>query len=219
MIIVTGVPRSGTSLTCFMLAKSGIHFTRDIAESPIEAGIKGNRAYAENMGVSNFMKGLFDRHGICRLGQKNLEFDKRKILTEAIRNRVIEFLFDDGWDGRSPVAVKNCKMVLTPELWFKNFPASKWVIIRRDLDDLAASLERTPFMRNHEPFANWREWAENYQRYFDLIPNDMKVEIWPKKIIDGDTSEIEAACKFLGVEFNKESLGVINNKWYLTAKV
>ncbi|MFW6030995.1 MAG: sulfotransferase [Myxococcota bacterium] len=176
MIFITGLPRSGTSLTCTVLDELGLHF------GPRDHLAKGKKrtnptGMMENRQVrQRTLKPILETLGADPAGQHPLpprELDVRQWDTDQLRERVL------GQLGGAE-AYKDAKLVLVWPLWTAAFPDARWVIVRRDREDVVNSCLRTYFMRRHDTADAWREWAREYEaRLFALRDSVEHVEVWP----------------------------------------
>jgi hypothetical protein len=100
---------------------------------------------------------------------------------------------------------KGAKICLYWYLWHKAFPNAKWIIVRRDANDIARSCMQTSFMRAYRDVIGWLGWVEEHEKRFkqmELAGLDTK-EVWPSKMINGDFEEIEGAISWLGLTYNE----------------
>ena len=90
-------------------------------------------------------------------------------------------------------------------LWHLAYPNSKWIIVRRDAKDIAESCMRTTFMRAYRSVDGWLEWVRVHEdRFRQMQKAGLQIkEVWPKKIINGDQSEMKEAIEWLGLEWKQ----------------
>ena len=103
---------------------------------------------------------------------------------------------------------KGAKMCLTWRLWDYAFPNAKWVIVRRDKDDIAKSCLRTGFMRAFDDVGGWRGWVDEHERRFAEMQMSglWYMEVWPEKIINQDLTEIKDVIEGLGLKYNEANI-------------
>jgi hypothetical protein len=104
---------------------------------------------------------------------------------------------------------KDAKIALVWLLWVEHFPDARWVIVRRDPDDIAASCMRTRFMRAYKTHQEWVWWAQEYHDRCDALMQavgDKAINVWPHEAIKGDTEAYRAAVEHAGLSWNADAV-------------
>lgn len=206
-ILITGAARSGTSMTAGIINICG-------AFGGIMAGPNSNnqKGMFENNEVrQNLVKPYLKSIGCDPLGQKPLPgrqiFDVSQDQANAWKERVEGVMIAQGLKQDGPWMYKGAKSCLYWYLWHLAFPEAKWIIVRRDANDIARSCMRTSFMRAYNDVIGWLRWVEEHEKRFrQMQVAGLQVrEVWPKKMIDGDFEEMKSAIEWLGLEW-KEGL-------------
>jgi len=205
-ILITGAARSGTSMTAGVINVCGAFGGR--MNGPNKYNKKGmfeNDRIRQTI-VKPYLKGI----ECDQLGQKPLPstqqiFNVNQEQADRWRAKVMTVFSEEGYKG-GPYFYKGAKMCLIWLLWHMAFPDAKWIIVRRDKNDIARSCMQTSFMRAYRDVVGWLRWVEEHEKRF----SQMKIaglnlrEVWPSKMIGGDFSEIEEVIKWLGLEYREE---------------
>lgn len=198
MILITGAPRSGTSLVTQIIHRHGFY----LGDPRSVNGLYENEDIRENV-----LKRLLRDLDADPLGQSKLPPE--------------DLYWPEGWSAeglRSEVAMrfkspherkayKDCKITLTWWLWHEAFPDAKWIIVRRERNEIVNSCIRTSFMRAHgEDRAAWAEWVKQHERRFTAMHRVIRpgriIEVWPREFID-DPNRFAPVADFCGVFFNR----------------
>ncbi len=202
-VLVTGVPRSGTSLTMGLLHRCGLWTGKTVPGGPPNPdGFFESIAIREKI-VKSILK---DSLGCDPLGVSTLPTPAPKYVLPDLRERVIESIEAEGYSGEGPWGYKDAKMALMWNLWTEAFPDATWVIVSRTPEDVVRSCINTRFMAQHsrDPMF-WRYFHEAYtQRLAQLRShvNGQITEVRYEKLVSGDFSAIEAACERAGLIFD-----------------
>ena len=197
-VLITGVARSGTSLTSQICGALG-------------ANLGTVNGLFENMPIrENVLKPMIQASGGDRLGQHPLP-PRDADPGWKIRDTVEAQLGRDGW------AYKGVKMLLVWRNWVREFPDAKWVIVRRDADDIARSCLRTEFMRKYDTHQGWLGWVREYtDRIADLQLHADYIEIWPHKAVSGDLSEYKRMADHCGLTWDQAAVEAVidRDRWH-----
>lgn len=214
-ILVTGMARSGTSLVAGLLALSGAWTGRTLAGN--EHNPKG---YFENLALREGVnKRLLQALGCDPLGIARLPDLDALPKTDGLAEPILAALEKQGYDGTRPWLFKDAKTALLWPIWRDNFPAARWVIVRRDEAGVLASCLRTPFMRQHsDDPAFWRAVIASYRERTDsLAASGAEVhEIETDPPADGDMTGMEDLVAALDLHWDAESAGrfVAREHWH-----
>ena len=202
-IIITGCARSGTSLTCGVLAACGVQFGETIGATP--ANPKGqweNRAI-----ISEIQKPYLNRVGVDPLGQYPLPDPKALPRDSGRRERVLDIAAEQGIDTDKPWAFKDAKALLDWQVWAKAFPDAVWVVTHRPAGEIARSCLRTPFMRAYSTEAGWREWVgEHEMRIRALLAHCNGYRVHTPAIAAGNEDVIRPMVKRLGLKYQRKRI-------------
>lgn len=194
-ILVTGAPRSGTTMTAGILRRCG-------------AWVGHVDATYENIDVRDrVMIPYFKFIGADPRGQNPLpNVDNLKPLAGLAR-RVETFVKFQGY-RYGQWMVKSNRIILTWPLWRETFSGAKWVIVRRKPVDVVNSCMKTCYMDGHKDEPGWASWLNQYQKRFNALhASGANVrEIWPCRFIAGDYSEVEDVVQWLGLQWNEAKI-------------
>lgn len=165
LVLVTGVPRSGTSLITGLLVQAAEVW----AGTTVEGNAWNPDGYFEHREIrQGVTKPLLKEHGFDPAGQDPLPppfwIPDAWVKTERIerwRRRIEGIIEQDGYD-EGPLVIKDCKLALTWKAWDAAFPGATWIIVRRDPKEIANSCLKTKFMRSRNSLAGWLEWIAGY---------------------------------------------------------
>jgi len=204
-ILITGCARSGTSMTAGIFHLCGA-FGGDMS-GPNRNNKKG---MFENAAIRNeLVKPYLKQLGCDPLGQDplpDIEAVKEQGV-ENFRHKVLQVMWQQGYT-EGPWFYKGAKMCLIWPLWIKAFPDARWIIVRREDDDIIHSCMRTGFMRAHTSPKGWQSWIDEHKKRFDEMKKvGLSVrEVWPTKFIAGDFTEIKGAVEELGLTWNETAI-------------
>lgn len=202
-ILITGMPRSGTSLIANMLGACGAFLGRTVGPAP-----ENPRGFFENAAIrEGIVKAQLVALRADPLGVQVLPEPEDTLALEPFAETLAEALTREGWSG-GPWAYKDAKLTLLWPLWRREFPNARWVVVRRKKGEVVRSCLQTNFMRQHS--SNSAFWMEFHDAYFRRMVALAESGAWhrevePQKIFDGDWSEFEALVADLGLAFNKEA--------------
>lgn len=205
-ILITGCARSGTSMTAGVIDKCGAFGGKVLGPTPHNA-----RGQYENTAIRDAVVKPFLRRLKCDpMGQNPLpELSKMKITEAAgewIREQVCRIMRDHGYKS-GPWYYKGAKACLLWPFWDKAFPKAKWIIVRRDKEDIISSCMKTHFMRAYSGRSGWAGWVDHHEKCF----GDMKQaglwirEIWPSEMVNGNFETIKKVISEIGLEWNQNA--------------
>jgi len=183
MIFVTGAARSGTTLITRMLEACG-------ADLGNAGDLAENRDFKRKHLKPYLSSVGADPMGIDPLPDMGTEFPP--------------LTFDVNAD-----LIKDPKLAL---IW-PALPDAKWVFVYRDIENIAKSCLRTPFLGNRKTKSEWEGWAAEYQDRCSEIPNSMFIRT--QDVID-DVWALEPVVKWLELEFDDKKVKktIVKRKWH-----
>lgn len=203
-ILITGCARSGTSMTSGIIEICGA-FGGQMLMGHGRANQKG---FFENREIrENIMKPYLILNGADPLGQDPLPDPHRLLPLANLQERIEGIITAEGYkDGAW--FYKGAKMSLIWPTFDHAFPDAKWVIVRRNDEDIANSCLRTGFMRAHRDVKGWLRWIDHHKERFEAMKDaGLNVrEVWPSKFVNGDYSEIRDVIEHLGLEWKEDAV-------------
>ncbi len=218
-ILITGIPRSGTSMFAGAINISGA-FAGDITRQ--NSGHTNKNAMYENVKIrNNIVKPYLKSLGYDPKGQYPIPEDLSKLpFDHDLRHKVEQIMIDDGYEG-GPWMYKGAKMTLMWTLWAHAFPDAKWVIVRRRTGDIINSCFKTSFMNafrnklNQESVGvtnqreGWLWWVHQHEKRFVEMKQafgDRVKFVWPEKMLYGDYKELYDTIEWLGLEWKPKEV-------------
>lgn len=215
-ILITGCARSGTSMVAGVINICGAYGGN--LSGPNKNNAKG---MFENSEIRNkIVKPYLQDHGYDKLGQYPLPNIDELWLPKNLRERVLDTMKAQGYDGTSPWFYKGAKLCLVWPIWRYAFPYAKWVIVRRRDEDIVQSCKRTAFMRAFRDRITlqkvgakteeegWQWWVEQHKkRFWEMVNDGLNVRmVWPERMIKGDYSEIMELIDWLGLSWAEDEV-------------
>lgn len=210
-ILITGALRSGTSMIAGAIHTCGAWGGHINTYSDVN-----RRGLYENAEISqSLIKGYLRLLRMDPMGQYPLPILNNPELVEKViedgrkwwASKIESVMNRQGYTN-GPWFVKSAKICLIWPLWNSAFRNAKWIIVRRNTDDIISSCMHTGYMRAYKTFDGWRYWTYEHEKKF----TEMKMsclnikEVWPQKIIDGDFSEIKYVANWLNLAYNEDNL-------------
>jgi hypothetical protein len=199
-ILITGCARSGTSIT------AGIIFFCGAWKGDTTGATKHNKkGQFENKWIRDrLVKPALREAGYDHLGQKPLPDPDQMPIDLMWKAKILNRIRAEGYRG-GPWMYKGAKMCLFWPQWHFAFPKAKWIIVRREEQDIVNSCLKTGFMRAYKNEKGWLGWiATHLQRFKEMHDAGLDiVEVWPSKIIDGHFGEVKTAINHLGLEWER----------------
>ena len=193
-ILITGLPRSGTSITAGLVHMSGVY-----GGEMVEGNSNNEKGFFESAPVRDLIiKPYLASINADPLGQNPLPTVTPKPPLRDLKVKVEEVLQVAKGER---YFLKEPKILLMWKSFHQAFPKAKWVIVRRDLDQILSSVVRTPFMRAYSTKEEWVPWA-NYHlnRIKELKAAVDYFEFWPQRALTRDYSHMADLETFLGIE-------------------
>ncbi|MCP4475388.1 MAG: hypothetical protein GY821_12650 [Gammaproteobacteria bacterium] len=206
-ILITGVPRSGTSMTAGVINLCGAWGGKLAGPTPYnKKGMFENREI-----VNKMVKPLFIDVGADPMGQKPLP-GMDKILnacsSDKWRSRFKVIMESQGYNGFDVLMYKEPKMCLMWELWHLAFPDAKWIIVRRRSEDIINSCLKTGFMNKYDNREGWLFWVRQHiELFLQMWKAELNIlEVFPQEMIDGNFLEMKSVIDWLGLEWKEEEV-------------
>lgn len=204
-ILITGAARSGTSMVAGIIKICG-----GWGGKMTGATNWNRKGQFENSFIrEHIVKPYFRSIGFDPLCQKPLPAIKNVVPYPELRTKVMDTFKSQGYNNGVPLFYKGPKMSIVWPIWHAAFPNARWLIVRRDPDQIANSCMRTSFMRAYRDTAGWLEWVQTHIERFEEMKNNIKdvTEVWSEDLIRGEITIIK---KFIedtpGLNWNDEAV-------------
>jgi hypothetical protein len=187
LILITGIPRSGTSM--------------------IAAAINMCGAFAGNMSKRN----MYCNDKIKALVQVYLDSEITSIPINW-QYEVESYLHDEGYPGGAWM-YKDSNLSKMWKVWNYAYPNAKWVIVRRRTGDIVSSCMKTGYMTEHCTPEGWLTMVHEYEaRFVEMITEGLNCKIiWPERMVQGNYQQLTELCEWLGLEWNPKALQYIDS--------
>lgn len=210
-ILITGIPRSGTS----MIAAT-INICGAFAGKMSKRGRYSNDRIREEM-----VKPYLERMGSDTEGHHPLS--SKATISLDWKKRVDQIMIEEGYkDGIW--MYKDSRLGLTWRVWDDAYRNAKWIIVRRRTADILHSCIETKYMIRFTYEGNrqavnakderegWLWMVHQYEkRFVAMIQKGLNCkQIWPERMVQGDYQQIYEVCDWLGLDWNEKALDFIN---------
>jgi len=220
-ILITGIPRSGTSIIAAALNMCGA-----FGGSMSKRGMYSNDILREEV-----MKEYFTSIHADLLGQFPLPVVNNLSIPINWKQRIEQVMISDGYE-KGKWMYKDSRMSLMWPVWNHAFPDAKWLIVRRRTGDIVNSCVRTNFMSAFRSVENqkavnatseregWLWWVHQYeQRFVEMITEGLDCKIiWPQQMVHGDYKQMYQTLEWLGLPWKSDVLGLIDPLLWHTRK-
>lgn len=207
-ILVTGLPRSGTSLVAGILALCGAWTGDTTPPSPWNR--KGG---FENEALKDrFVKPYLALDGVDPLGLDPLpRLAMPPLVAPEIWRQLVSGMVDElGLPPGQPWLFKDAKLALVWRQWAAAFPEARWLVVRRRRDGVVASALRAEPMarRLGYDWARWKRWAHDYLAHLEELKAGVEgvVEVWPDRDVFGDPARMKPVVEGLGLTWRPEAV-------------
>ena len=205
-ILVTGIPRSGTSLVAGCLHACGAWVGETLAGNASNPeGYFENRALREGV-----VKPQLRQAGGDPLGVRRLPRLAGLPVQPLLGGQVLGRLSRQGYAGAVPWLYKDAKLTLLWPVWRLAFPHARWVIVRRRAQDIVESCLRTDFMNQHSrDRAFWQAWVEAYAQRLEVLKASgvWWREVEPQRLVVGGAGDLRELVEALELEWNAGGVG------------
>lgn len=210
-VFVTGIPRSGTSLTAGLLDIHGFFGGKTIG-----ANKDNKKGFFENQFIrEKVIKPRLSAAGIDVLAQeifllptevarpKLIELNKKSPV--GFRSAICSAIQDQGYES-GPWYYKCAKLPLFAELAARAFPEATLVVVRREKEGHISSLQRTGFMKCCKNDECWSQWIDSYWSYTEHLTtlfSDVH-EILFDELLQSNFDQIAGVVESRGLSFSRE---------------
>jgi len=227
-ILITGCARSGTSMIAGVINMCGAFGGKMSGPNH-----NNQRGMFENARIRNtIVKPYLRRIKVDPMGQYPLPNVDDLMIPSDLKEEVEQVLLAEGYK-EGPWMYKGAKMCLMWPAWHYAFPNAKWIIVRRNTDDIVRSCLRTGFMRAFIREENqwmvkakseeegWKWWVKQHEkRFVEMVTEGLQcMQIWPHRMVDGDYTQIHEMLDWLRLPYKSEILDFVDPKlWHVRHK-
>lgn len=201
-LLITGCPRSGTSLTARTFAACGAWTGKTTGQ-------------CENAQIrQSVLKPMLKEGGMDRIALRSfadVEGDPKRV-----RDRVEEIVREQGYRG-GPWLYKDVKLVFCWRTWAEAFPEATWVTVWRPPKTILESFGRWG-MSDRYRFDGERVIREHHDRARKI---EGAIPVFPDHLIQGDHSEYREVCRAAGISWDEKAMrrAVNPDRYHLTEGV
>ena len=200
-ILVTGFPRSGTSLTAGILARGGVW-----SGNTVPGNKHNEKGYFENVALrEQVVKPILSGLGCDPLGIRRLPGLASIPSMPFLRRLVLHSIRSEGYIGDRPWMYKGAKLTLIWPVWAAAFPAAEWVVVRRPPTEVVRSCLRTPFMAQHSTDPEfWTSAISAYDERLAALAGTHQVhEIMAKELLAHKFDRVRSLFDRVGIPWNE----------------
>lgn len=156
--------------------------------------------------VDEFVKPYLKAIGTDPMGQNPLPDTENVPIIPEWNTAIQRRLEAQGYDG-GRWFYKGAKMCLMWPVWHAAFPDARWVIVRRNANEVAASCVRTPFMRAFKDQAGWLGWVKEHEdRFSQMFAAGLYAnEFWPGEGLN-EIAYFKDLISWLGLEWKSDEV-------------
>jgi hypothetical protein len=200
-IIITGVPRSRTSMTTALLHFCGLQLGK--VSGPSSNNKKGqfeNREIIDKVEKFYLKKFKYDP-----MGQYPIPEPKKLPIDTNRRQVVLSIVKKQGVDTTKIWGFKDSKSILSLYSWLNAFPNSKWIIVNRKKEDIAKSCELTPFMKKR---TDWLSFVDDYRHRFNILKKEHNqvYEVNSDDIVAFNFDKLKFIVEEIGLTWNENMI-------------
>jgi hypothetical protein len=197
-ILITGIPRSGTSIIAGVIKQCGAFI-----------GNVSRRGMYENDNIrEHLVKQYFYRIGADPRGQFPIPSTINLPIPGDWRERVEKIITMEGYHELNGGywVYKGTGMSLIWPVWHNAFPNAKWIIVRRRTGDVIQSCLKTTYMKAYNDIDGWKGWVHQYERKFvEMMEAGVNCKIiWPERMVTGDFQQMKEVLEWVGLQWTDE---------------
>lgn len=197
-IIITGVPRSRTSMVASIFHACGAWIG-----DTVEGNESNPYGYFENEDIrQTIVKPHLHSIGADRLGQRPLPTSQ--VVDPHLREQVERSIRQQGYTG-GPWLYKDAKALLQWATWAVAYPDAQWIFVDRDRWELLDSILRTPFMKAYDTRASWDIYVDQCH----IFRKQAAMNVRMLDVDSGDLGSIREAVEWCGLEWSEDAAELV----------
>lgn len=210
VILITGIPRSRTSLTAAILDKCGADFGNPKDFKP--ANKYNPLGYYEHKGlIKKLVNPYWSKIGFHPLDRVNMP-SKKDVMPDSDWGAKFKTIMGT---KKYNIAVKEPKLCLYWEVWHYAFPDAKWILVRRPRAEVMESISnRTPWMKNTLTEQEYNTYIDHHlKRMAELKSEANCFEVHTDQFIAGNFDEIKQCVKWCGLTWNDKAKELVKPEY------
>jgi len=195
-ILIASSPRSGSSCLSGLVQLHGFSLGKDVATVKDTYNEKG---YFENESILNFNRSVLDQIGV------NVFCEEKPTDSQIEKSLNFDTHLDDVFDRQFSgcFSIKDPRIAILQDLYLKVTPSSKVILLRRNSEDSAKSMQR---MRGFDLSKGMAVKA-----VYDALLDDMKdkadcLEMSFESVLSDPVASLGAFCEWAGVELQESAV-------------
>jgi len=205
-IIIMGLPRSGTSLIAGIFQICGAWLGETVS-----GGKENPLGYFENTLIREHVnKKILTVHGCDPLGVRKLPAPDSLNIIPNLKETIHYLIHKQGYQSNKKWLYKEPNITLVWEIYRFAFENAKWIIVRRNKDDIVNSCLNTSFMVQHSTKPEfWYRWIELFEQRLDQFKQESNTwyrEIWPHELILDDLNSLKRIIIELGLNYDEKEI-------------
>jgi hypothetical protein len=213
-ILIVSAPRSGSSLLAYILNKEGIQV------GITKAGDKYNvNGYFENIRIRNLMIKYLKENDKQKLGKKFQPINIRSDFKNFNR-KMYRVLRQDKFDKNKNWLIKDPKLTLCWNIFNKEYPNAKWILLYRNQNDIMSSYKKTEFMDAYNTEDDWKKYLNCFYENMNSIKLECKnvFEFDIKNIFENNINEINKLFEFIGIKNTNKYIECVDKELFTINK-
>ena len=202
-IIITGLPRSRTSLVTQIMELSGVFLGQTLGVT------KANpHGQLENIDIINkVQKKHLREYGFDTKGQKPIPPLKWHAPDPNRKQKVFNIMKSHGLEDQI-WGFKDAKACLDWRAWHEAFPNAYWIVTERNDADVIKSCLRTSFMTKYKDIKGWQYWIDEHKKRFQDMFNNLEriKKVNTDNLICYNFDAIEEIIEDLSLNFDYEKV-------------
>lgn len=209
-ILITGIPRSGTSAIAAMINLCG--------------AFGGNMSKRGRFSNDTIQKIMVEPYLMRMGGDKKGQYPLPKIILPDItwRSAIDGIMINEGYKGGIWM-YKDSRLGLMWPVWNDAYKNARWVIVRRRTGDILNSCIKTNYMSGFgvenqkavgasDEREGWLWMIHQYElRFVEMIQKGLNCKvIWPERMKQGNFQQMYELCDWLNLPWKEEALCFID---------
>jgi hypothetical protein len=210
-ILITSIPRSGSSMVAGVLSLCGIDAGQTINQDKSYTAHLYENQRIRGLVSFAFKENLSDPQGQFPLPSKHF------LLPEGFTARCFGTMLKEGVTDKW--FYKDNRLPLIWQDIHTSFPAAKWIVVCRNENSILDSCEKTGFMKafsssyvlqqigKDNALQGWKWWLGQYQERLLEMQYALNIRfVYPEKMQHGDYTEIKSIVGWVGGKWNEEAV-------------
>jgi hypothetical protein len=210
-ILITSIPRSGSSMIAGILSLCGI----DAGQT-----INPDKSYTTHLQENQRIRGLISYAFKENLVDPQAQFPlptRHFLLPEGFRRRCFSTMVKEGVKGLW--YYKDNRLPLIWEEINKEFPEAKWILVYRSENGILESCKKTGFMQafsktyilqqidKETAIEGWKWWLGQYQERVLEMQYALNIRfVYPEKMMHGNFTEIKSIIEWVGGTWDEQAV-------------